>query len=208
MPGMALFASAPLLPTRHATWTHAPLVYKVANGGRLLPGLEYNIVFGPVAVIETRAQTCDHRTQTTAMNIAQGIKNWLRRPENPEHLRRGELGECAAKKHLRKLGLKFLTANFRSERGEIDLVFRDDDCLVFVEVKSRSSEDWTRPAAAVDARKRRLLSQTALDYLKLLKNPQVKIRFDIVEILLADGAVREVRHLPNSFPMEKPYRYG
>jgi putative endonuclease len=142
------------------------------------------------------------------MNLAQRTMNWLRRPEKPEHLRRGELGERAAKKHLKKLGLKFLTANFRSERGEIDLVFRDDDCLVFVEVKSRSSEDWTRPAAAVDARKRRLLSQTALDYLKLLKNPQVKIRFDIVEVLLADGAVREVRHLPNTFPMEKPYRYG
>lgn len=124
------------------------------------------------------------------------------------HLRRGRIGERAAKRFLQKQGMKFLTANFRSERGEIDLVFRDDDCLVFVEVKSRSSEDWTRPAAAVDARKRRLLSQTALDYLKLLKNPQVKIRFDIVEVLLTDGEVREVRHLPNTFPMERPYRYG
>jgi hypothetical protein len=44
-------------------------------------------------------------------------------------------------------------------------------------------------------RKRRLLSQTALDYLRLLKNPEVKIRFDIVEVLLADGDVREIRHL-------------
>jgi len=142
------------------------------------------------------------------MKLADRLKSWLQRPEKPEHLRRGELGERAAKKHLQKLGLKFLAANFRSERGEIDLVFRDADCLVFVEVKARSSENWTRPAAAVDARKRRLLSQTALDYLRLLKNPEVKIRFDIVEVLLANGEVREVRHLPNSFPMSKPYRYG
>lgn len=142
------------------------------------------------------------------MNLAARIKTLLGRTEKPEHLRRGELGERAAKKHLQKLGLKFLTANFRSERGEIDLVFRDGDCLVFVEVKSRSSEDWTRPAAAVDARKRRLLSQTALDYLKLLKNPEVKIRFDIVEVLLQDGDVHEVRHLPNTFSLSKPYRYG
>jgi putative endonuclease len=126
----------------------------------------------------------------------------------PEHLRRGALGERAAKKHLQKLGLKFLTANFRSDRGEIDLIFRDADCLVFVEVKTRSSEEWTRPAAAVDARKKRLLSQTALDYLRLLKNPQVKIRFDIVEVLLRDGEVREVRHLPNTFPMSRGLRYG
>jgi hypothetical protein len=44
--------------------------------------------------------------------------------------------------------------------------------------------------------------------LELLKNPQVKIRFDIVEVLLQDSEVREVRHLPNTFAMEKPYRYG
>ena len=129
------------------------------------------------------------------------------RPE-PEHLRRGRLGEAAARRHLRRQGLKFLTANFKSDRGEIDLVFRDEDCLVFVEVKTRSSETWTRPAAAVNARKRRLLSQTALDYLRRINHPQVRFRFDIVEVLLSEGQVREVRHLPNSFALDKPYRYG
>jgi putative endonuclease len=142
------------------------------------------------------------------MKLLQKIKAQFAAEEKPEHLRRGELGERAAKRHLQKLGLKFLAANFRSDRGEIDLIFRDGDCLAFVEVKTRSSEDWTRPAAAVDARKRRLLSQTALDYLRLLKNPQVKIRFDIVEVLLAAGEVREIRHLPNTFALAKPYRYG
>jgi putative endonuclease len=142
------------------------------------------------------------------MNLLEKLKARFVGAGQPEHLRRGELGERAAKNYLRRQGLKFLTANFRSARGEIDLIFRDDDCLVFVEVKTRSSEDWTRPAAAVNARKRRLLSQTALDYLRRLNNPAVKIRFDIVEVLLADGDVREVRHLPNTFAMAKPYRYG
>ena len=45
-------------------------------------------------------------------------------------------------------------------------------------------------------------------YLRLIKNPKVKFRFDIVEVLLHDGAVREVRHLPNSFTLSKPYRYA
>lgn len=142
------------------------------------------------------------------MTLSAVIKQWLNKREVPLHLKHGELGERAAKKHLKQRGLKYLTANFRSERGEIDLVFRDDECLVFVEVKTRSSEDWTRPAAAVDKRKRRLLCQTALDYLRLLKNPPVKIRFDIVEVLLSESAVQEVRHLPNTFVMEKPFRYG
>jgi len=146
--------------------------------------------------------------QRVAMNLLEKIKAQFAGKTRPEHLRRGELGERAARKHVQKLGLKFLTANFRSRRGEIDLVCRDGDCLVFVEVKTRSSEEWTRPAAAVDARKRRLLSQTALDYLRGLKNPLVKIRFDIVEVLLASGEVREIRHLRNAFPLAKPYRHG
>jgi len=151
----------------------------------------------------------------------------------PRHLRHGALGERAARKHLQRQGMKFLAANFRSKRGEIDLIFRSDDsrglpgvprnrllsgvlkllrkrtyCLVFVEVKTRSSEDWVRPAAAVDAGQRRRISQCALDYLRLLKNPPVRIRFDIVEVLLQDGAVREIRHLPNTFALSAPYRYG
>lgn len=143
------------------------------------------------------------------------LREWWRRwreavaeRTQPEHLRRGALGERAARQHLSRAGLKFLAANFRSRRGEIDLVFRDGDCLVFVEVKTRSSERWTRPAAAVNAGKRRRLSQTAFDYLRRLDNPPVRFRFDIVEVLLTEGAVREVRHLPNTFGLAAPYRYG
>jgi putative endonuclease len=142
------------------------------------------------------------------MNLLEKLKAKFTGKEKPEHLRRGELGERAAKKFLQKQGLKFLAANFRSERGEIDLIFRDDDCLAFIEVKTRSSEEWSRPAAAVNAERRRRLSQCALDYLRLLKNPAVKIRFDIVEVLLAEGKVSEIRHLPNTFAMSRPFRYG
>jgi putative endonuclease len=142
------------------------------------------------------------------MNLLEKLKAKFAGTERPEHLRRGELGERLAKKFLQKASLKFLAANFRSARGEIDLIFRDGDCLAFVEVKTRSSEDWARPAAAVNAERRRRLSQAALDYMKRLKNPAVKIRFDIVEVLLKDGQVSEIRHLPNTFAMAKPFRYG
>jgi putative endonuclease len=135
------------------------------------------------------------------------VRSWWK-PAGPQHLEYGRLGERAAKRELKRLGMKFLTANFRTERGEIDLVFRDRDCLVFIEVKTRSSEEWKRPAAAVDKERRQRLTRAGLDYLRLLKNPRVKVRFDIVEVLLNDGAVSAVRHLPNSFAMERPYRYG
>ena len=141
------------------------------------------------------------------MNFFERIKSLRGGKEKPLTQQHGELGERAAKKHLQRLGLKFLAANFRSPRGEIDLVFSDGDCLAFVEVKARSSEEWVRPAATVDAGQRRRISLAALDYLRLIKNPEIKIRFDIVEVLLADGAIREVRHLPNAFPIAKGLRY-
>jgi putative endonuclease len=142
------------------------------------------------------------------LRLLEKLKWWKDREEGPVNLRRGSVGERAARQHLQEHGMKFLTANFRSDRGEIDLIFRDGDCLVFVEVKARSSGGWTRPAAAVNARKRRLLTRCAFDYLRLLKNPPIKIRFDVVEVLLADDEVAEVKHLPNTFTLTAPFRYG
>ena len=140
-------------------------------------------------------------------SLLQRILRWAQRDPLPAHLRVGQIGEKAARKHLQHQGLKFLTANFRTDRGEIDLVFRDKDCLVFVEVKARSSEEWGRPASAVDAERRGRLTRCGLDYLRLLRNPRVKVRFDIVEVLLDGEVVRDLRHLPNSFEMARPHRY-
>jgi putative endonuclease len=142
------------------------------------------------------------------MSLLKRLKWWGKHEKKPLHLRHGAAGERSARKHLEKKGLKYLTANFRTDRGEIDLVFRDQDCLVFVEVKTRSTEAWMRPAAAVNARKRLRLTRCAFDYLRLLENPPVKIRFDIVEVLLLDGEISQIRHLPNTFTLTAPFRYG
>ena len=127
-----------------------------------------------------------------------GFTDWFRCDE-PEHLRRGRLGERAAKRHLKKAGLKFLYANFKGDQGEIDLVFRDGEILVFVEVKTRSSESWRSPASAVNAEKQRKIIATARDYLLLLENREIPVRYDIVEVLLDAGRVTEIRHQPNAF---------
>jgi len=138
----------------------------------------------------------------------QFIKRLFGGKRDPEYLRRGRLGEAAAKRHLKSAGLKFLVANFKTKDSEIDLVFRDDGCLVFVEVKTRTEGGWTRPAAAVDQRKRSLLSKVAREYVRQLRDPNVKFRFDIVEVLLVDGDVNEVRHIPNAFPLTKAKRHA
>ena len=141
--------------------------------------------------------------------ILSKIRNLLgKQTALPEHLVRGQIGEEAAARHLRANGFKLLARNFKSKRGEIDLVLKDADCLVFVEVKTRSDERWTRPASAVNLEKRQHLSMAALDYLKSIKNPKIKTRFDIVEVIVKGREVQEIRHLPNSFEMEAPFRYG
>lgn len=126
----------------------------------------------------------------------------------PTHLKRGSLGEDAALEHLLARGFLLLTRNYRGQPGEIDLILRDSECVVFVEVKTRSVGSWLRPAAAVNLRKRRLLSAAALHYLRQAGNPRVRVRFDIVEVLLRDGRVSEVRHLSNAFPLQGDATYA
>jgi len=138
--------------------------------------------------------------------------DWFRkilgRDSRPTNLVRGSLGEDSALEHLRAQGLVLLARNYRGGPGEIDLILRNPECVIFVEVKTRSAGGWLRPAAAVNLRKRRLLSASALQYLRQSGNPKVRIRFDIVEVLLRDGKVSEVRHLTNAFPLEGKTTYA
>src|SRR5678816_343927 len=100
----------------------------------------------------------------------------------PQHLRRGAHGEKLASRFLRSRGYKILYRNFKGRSGgEIDIVCRDRDTLVFVEVK-----DFGRPFTAVDRQKRKRISRGALNWLRMLDNPDILFRFDVVEVIVAD----------------------
>ena len=116
----------------------------------------------------------------------------------PLHLRHGITGEKAAKRHLRRLGLKFLVANYRSHRGEIDLVFRDGECLVFVEVKTRSSVDYGLPEDFVNTKKERQLEYAANEYIED-SNYQGEIRFDIIAIVFENKHIYKINHIEDAF---------
>lgn len=135
------------------------------------------------------------------------IQACLRPLQRPAHLRRGSLGERAAADHLKAAGFQILATNYRCESGEVDLVARNRECVVFVEVKTRSQGQWLRPAAAVNRRKRQRICRTALRYLRDSGNPPVRIRFDIVEVILRNDVIETVRHLPNAFPMQDAVIY-
>ena len=129
-------------------------------------------------------------------------------PLQPEHLRLGQQGEKLACRFLRKKGYKVLYRNFRGRTGgEIDIVCREKDTLVFVEVKTRTREDFGRPFAAVDREKRKRIARGALAWLRLLDYPDILFRFDVVEVILAEDAEPRVELIKNAFPLSKPYLY-
>jgi putative endonuclease len=124
------------------------------------------------------------------------------------HLRQGALGEKLACQYLKHNGYKILFRNFRGRSGgEIDVVCRDNDTLVFVEVKTRGREDFGRPGEAVDREKRKRISRGALAWLRMLDNPDILFRFDVVEVVIADGARPRLELIKNAFPLSKPYLY-
>jgi putative endonuclease len=124
------------------------------------------------------------------------------------HLRRGALGEKLACRYLKRNGYKILFRNFRGRSGgEIDVVCRDNDTLVFVEVKTRGSEDFGRPVEAIDREKRNRISRGALAWLRMLDNPDILFRFDVVEVIITEHAKPRFELIKNAFPLSKPYMY-
>ena len=138
------------------------------------------------------------------------IFGWLKKTSNltPRQIL-GARGEKAAARHLRRRGYKILLKNFRSGKAEVDIVARHKDWLVFVEVKTRETEQFGAPSEAVDHDKQRNLSKAALDYLRMLGNPRIHFRFDIVEVIIADGSKRpdDIRLIQNAFDLSEPFIY-
>ncbi len=117
-------------------------------------------------------------------------------------------GERLADRFLRQNGYKILYRNFRGRSGgEIDLVCRDGDTLVFVEVKTRTREDYGRPFEAVRRDQQHRISRGGLAWLRLLDNPDILFRFDVVEVVIAEGAKPRLELLRNAFSLSEPYIY-
>ena len=98
----------------------------------------------------------------------------------------GRMGEDAAHRYLRGRGCTVVARNYRPRpgRGEIDLVAWYGERLVFVEVKTRSSEEHGTPERAVDHEKRAALVRAARDYARRVNVPWERVRFDIVSVVL------------------------
>ena len=111
----------------------------------------------------------------------------------------GRRGELLAKRHLQDTGYAILEANFRTRLGEIDLVAQRDDCLVFVEVRTRRGGSLGTPEESMTAKKREHLIAAAHEYLQSrgLEDSQWRIDFIAVE-MDGRGRLRRVEHIVNA----------
>ncbi|GAB4534571.1 MAG: YraN family protein [Thermodesulfovibrionia bacterium] len=101
-------------------------------------------------------------------------------------MRLGRKGEEIALRFLRKNGYKIVDRNYRTPIGEIDIIAKDEDTLVFIEVKTREGRGYGQPFEAVDKRKRQKIADVASLYLKRFRDIP-PCRFDVVSISYKDG---------------------
>jgi len=123
---------------------------------------------------------------------------WARRLLTRQEM--GALGERHAARLLRSKGYRLLEANYRTPQGELDLIARDSDTLVFVEIRTRTSEATITPLSSVDERKQDHIIRTARAYLHARRLPECPCRFDVVEVFATPvGQVMEMRHYAGAF---------
>jgi putative endonuclease len=113
---------------------------------------------------------------------------------------RGRKGEEAAAKYIASQNCEVLEKNYFTKYGEIDIIFKDEDTLVFAEVKYRSDESYGKPAEAVTVAKIRKITKTALSYLYQKGMTDAKCRFDVIEVT---GRGMQIRQIKNAFEAQE-----
>lgn len=115
--------------------------------------------------------------------------------------RLGKSSEDAAAEYLRKNGMRPVERNYRCAFGEVDIIAKDRDCLVFVEVRSSRTASFVHPKFSIGPKKKRTLSKVALSYLKEKGLMQVRSRFDVITVV-QEGEQANIEWTQNAFEVE------
>lgn len=111
----------------------------------------------------------------------------------------GLRGEDIAVQYLEALGFSIVLRNFRSRFGEIDLIAKDGDTIVFVEVKCRKSRSFGQAVEQITRGKQRKIMKTAGEYLQKCGAPGSKVRFDVLAIDVLPGGAERVEQIKGAF---------
>jgi putative endonuclease len=114
-----------------------------------------------------------------------------------DHNELGKIGEDLAEKHLRRIGYQILHRNWHFGHDELDIIARDGEWLVIVEVKTRTTDHYGEPEMEVKPSKMRAIVKTADAYIQLA-DFKGETRFDVIGILLGGGKV-VLNHIKDAF---------
>ena len=116
-------------------------------------------------------------------------------------MQRNELGRWAEIKslnYLKKRGLKFISKNFHGPGGEIDLIMRENNTIVFIEVKCRSNNEFYHPVEAIDKNKCKRITCTGEYFLLNNKLNDSECRFDVI-LITGNKQIHEIEWIKNAF---------
>lgn len=111
----------------------------------------------------------------------------------------GDIGEQAATDYLLRAGYDIIERKYRSKIGEVDIIARIKNTIVFIEVKTRRNTNYGFPAEAVTYRKQKKIINTALCYLQQIHNSNISCRFDVIEVFLTENNKITYNHITNAF---------
>ncbi len=110
----------------------------------------------------------------------------------------GDMGEAIAKKHLINKGYEILALNYRYSRAEVDIIAKNANVLVFIEVKTKSYTFYGDPSESVTAAKERMYFDAANKYMEEIEWDG-EIRFDIISLILSKDGQHKISHFEDAF---------
>lgn len=113
------------------------------------------------------------------------------------NIEKGKRGEKIARDFLQNRGYRIIETNYRNKIGEIDIIALDDDILVFIEVKTRTSINYGYGYEAVNFNKQRKILNTSLLYIRNKKLDDFQLRYDIIEVYMTNKLT--INHIKDAF---------
>jgi len=119
----------------------------------------------------------------------------------------GGIGEKAAAEYLESQGYHIIERNYKCKLGEIDIIAADKDTIAFIEVKTRTSDNFGQPGEAVNYHKQKKIAQTALSYISNKKLFNWMSRFDVVEVIIDNDRIIDINLIKDAFQYTGKYGY-
>ncbi len=141
---------------------------------------------------------------TTVFRLADVVRRHARRKRTEPSRALGQDGEDIAHRHLQASGMIVTARNFRTPGGvsaKVDLIAADGPFLVFVEVKTRQTDEFGAPDRAIDSVKRDKIRRAARHYLRRSGRDSSKVRFDTVAIVMGGGRAPNILHIRDAWSL-------